>query len=257
MSKIIPCGDDFDLHISGYSKSAVATHFYIENLDMQLDIGGSNKIMKYAFLTHGHSDHSKCLIDITSYCTYRKTTPSIIYMPTELIKYANDYISSITNLNLTTDVDRVEYNMIGVDETFLQYIDEMGSETEILIDVVKCFHRDGPCVGYAFSSLGIPRFIFCGDTTVEFFMHNASILSRNYPVIIIECTFLPTDENTEDLATRRGHIHWNQLQPYVERYSSTTFVLIHFNKRYSYEFIANFFKKEGYENVFPWINSFI
>ena len=80
------------------------------------------------------------------------------------------------------------------------------------------------------------KLTFLGDTTVEVFSDD-SIL-KDLPVLFVECTFVD-DEVSPEEAKQRGHVHWHDLRPVVESHPKTTFVLIHFSKRYD----ANSWKK--------------
>jgi len=56
-----PSPSDIGITITGYSKAADATYFYIPEWKTMLDVGGSNKSFTGArnfFLTHSHLDHA-------------------------------------------------------------------------------------------------------------------------------------------------------------------------------------------------------
>jgi len=76
-----------------------------------------------------------------------------------------------------------------------------------------------------------------------------------YPIVIIECTFLYDDELP--LASQKKHIHWLELKPYIVKNPSTLFILTHFSLRYKDSDINIFFndikKKESINNIFPWL----
>jgi len=74
----------------------------------------------------------------------------------------------------------------------------------------------------------------------------------NYPVIVIECTFL---FDHVQQAVQSDHSHWSQLEPYVQSHPNTTFILIHFSLRYKSDEIEKFFDSlpNGRpKNVIPW-----
>ncbi|CAG8483933.1 8428_t:CDS:1 [Ambispora leptoticha] len=119
-----------------------------------------------------------------------------------------------------------------------------------------------------------PLFTFCGDTTAKIFKHpnpNSNILNdssknnnhqwNDMPFVITECTFLK-DEHIEN-AERTKHTCWQELQDVVKLYSATVFILIHFSKRYSDDYIQRFFEQEkiewkergdgNLENIVVWI----
>lgn len=100
-----------------------------------------------------------------------------------------------------------------------------------------------------------PILAFMGDTTVKALESNADRGLLDYPVIIIECTFIHPDHRAE--AASRGHTHWLDLEPYVRAHPDTTFMLIHFSLRYTDREILEFF--DGLDdkpaNIKPWILS--
>jgi ribonuclease Z len=80
-------------------------------------------------------------------------------------------------------------------------------------------------------------FCYICDTSIAILSTYPQIF--NYPIIIIECTFLYPDERENAVATK--HIHWEELLPYVIQYSNIIFVLIHFSLRYKDAEILEFF----------------
>ena len=104
-------------------------------------------------------------------------------------------------------------------------------------------------------------FAFLGDTTHRVFDMNTELL--NYPVIIVECTFLYDEHlpgNHERFnyhlilkldAEKSKHAHWNNLRPIIEKNKQCIFVLIHFSLRYTDQQVLDFFEKmpEKLENV--------
>jgi hypothetical protein len=111
----------------------------------------------------------------------------------------------------------------------------------------------------------LPVLAFLGDTTgkvlvdhgkllryiVEIFMnhlHKWSLTQggvaacSTYPVVFIECTFFHPDH--KEAAAGSLHLHWSDLRPFVLEHRDTTFVLIHFSKRYADEEIHAFFDNE-------------
>jgi len=99
----------------------------------------------------------------------------------------------------------------------------------------------------------IPKFAFLGDTTSKIFETKELF---NFPVVIVECTFLFNEH--EAAAEPSGHMHWSQIKQVAEKYSNTTFVLIHWSMRYKVEEIQKFFNElpgGSPPNVYPWITS--
>jgi ribonuclease Z len=106
-----------------------------------------------------------------------------------------------------------------------------------------------------------PMFAFLGDTTVQFFEEQAAVEARGeesifrFPLIIVECTFLGTDEEDEERARNKKHVYWPHLKPFIVAHPSILFVLIHFSHRYNSAQIREFFEKESLTNVVPFVAS--
>ena len=107
-----------------------------------------------------------------------------------------------------------------------------------------------------------PIFAYLGDTSHDLFFpsnDDFNTLLVHFPVIIVECTVLSSEEIDPNETSARGHIHWDQLRPVVQSHPNILFVLIHFSTRYKSEYINQFFKslKESnpglFLNVLPWL----
>lgn len=90
--------------------------------------------------------------------------------------------------------------------------------------------------------------LFCGDTS-SFVLDLLPF--DQYNIVIIESTFL-YEEHLEE-ASKRKHLHINQLLPYIQSNPDTKFVLIHFSKRYKNEEIIKFFSDINLENIVPFV----
>jgi len=154
-------------------------------------------------------------------------------------------------------------------------------DNKYMVDIVKCDHTV-PCVGYCFyesrnrlkteykglskeemiqlrkknvevsEQFKFPIFVFLGDTTHEVFVMNPQIFE--YPVIIVECTFLYEDHILE--AEKSKHMHWKNLQPFIVANPKCIFVLIHFSLRYSDKDVTKFFNdmaEKKPENIVLWV----
>ena len=73
-----------------------------------------------------------------------------------------------------------------------------------------------------------------------------------YPVVIIECTFL--EEKDLEKSVKDKHMHWKHLGPVIKQNPNVSFILTHFSLRYTHSFIIEFFKKEDLKNVIPWLD---
>jgi ribonuclease Z len=85
-------------------------------------------------------------------------------------------------------------------------------------------------------------FVYLGDTSKEIFDDKEWEKIVEYPTIIIECTFILKEEREQAIKTH--HIHWDFIEPVVEKYNKNTFILIHFSQRYDKSEIKNFLKKK-------------
>ncbi|KAK6506648.1 hypothetical protein TWF481_005107 [Arthrobotrys musiformis] len=106
-----------------------------------------------------------------------------------------------------------------------------------------------------------PIFAFLGDGDHTSLLDDPEWLVGNEekgvsacPVVITECSFLYESHRSQAVKTK--HTIWADLEPIVRRHRSTTWVLMHFSKRYSDEDIVAFF--EGIEdcpaNIVVWVD---
>lgn len=264
--------------LSGHSRAAERTCFFWNELSIYFDAGlQSYKKGLLVLLTHGHADHSASLslMDIEF-----RSTPIQIMVPEEVKEQATSYIDSLYRLNdATTNLSKYNMNLTPVNHGD-KFIVELKSRP-YEIQIFKCNHNV-PTVGYGISEVknklkqeyrdlpgtsirdlkkdGVniyreiitPIMIYLGDTKADV-LDNKEIFK--YPVIMIECTFF--DDETEDEALYKSHVHWNHLIPYVKEHPETTFVLYHFSARYREHQITEFFenieKKEKINNIYVWL----
>ena len=204
----------------------------------------------------------------------RKTN---IYVPIEIEQYVRDYIHSFYVLSKNNPNHKAhnKYNLIPVkpEEKFSIII----RNKKWQIEIIQCYHTV-PCRGYGFSEVrrklkdeyvGFPReeliklrkqnieierevtvpvFCYLGDTTEKVFI-NESV--KNYPIIMIECTFLFPDQLEN--AKNKKHVHIENLESFIKQMDKTTFILYHFSDRYENDEIKDFFKEKNYDNVKVWI----
>eukprot|EP01120_Amphizonella_sp_Union-15-10_P015590 TRINITY_DN8055_c0_g1_i1.p1 TRINITY_DN8055_c0_g1~~TRINITY_DN8055_c0_g1_i1.p1 ORF type:complete len:283 (-),score=45.42 TRINITY_DN8055_c0_g1_i1:137-985(-) len=269
------------LTLTGYSKAAEATYFYIPELKIQLDMGGISKqcMATSFFITHSHMDHCIYLPSVQPAFLPPNTKPNDVYVPEPIAQYVKTYLHSAQELNNSVSIDPQKekpYNLITVSPS-----QNFAFGKSYHVTVVNCTHGV-PSVGYGFSESkkklkdefkGKPgkeikelrdkgikideeilakRFIFLGDTTIAVFDSHPEILE--YPVIIVECTFLYKEHLS--LAHESYHIHWEDLAPFVTSHPLATFVLIHFSLRYTNAQIEKFFEDVNLKNIVPWISSF-
>ncbi|KAK6535013.1 hypothetical protein TWF281_006311 [Arthrobotrys megalospora] len=106
-----------------------------------------------------------------------------------------------------------------------------------------------------------PIFAFLGDGDHTSLLNDPEWLVGNdangvspCPVVITECSFLYESHRAQAVKTK--HTLWSDLEPIVKRHKSTTWVLMHFSKRYGDEEIVKYF--EGLEecpgNIVVWVD---
>ena len=250
--------------IKGYSKSAYRTGFYIKELDIMLDSGTQNfNYPTHIFITHTHIDH--CM-DLGSNIMGQQCIKHI-YAPASAKKFIDDYIKATLCLSPMEDIDPSHrYIYHGLDKKIKDNFDVNINNFKLNIQVFECDHTI-PTISFGFSQnrkklkkeyLGLNNkeicdlkksgidflinkkfdmFAYVCDTSIEVFNINPEIL--NYNVIMIECTFL-FSEDLEN-AIKRKHIHWEQLKSYVIKYPKIHFILFHFSRRYKDKQINDFF----------------
>jgi len=261
------------LHICGYSRAAYRTGFYIKNLDIMLDAGPQNfNKPTHIFITHAHLDHIADL-PYTMIGDEGGNHVFNVYLPDECKgDYLDNFIKSPFEINAIEKIKTSDwYNAIGIKgkSTFRLNFKKAPYD----VTTFDCDHSV-PTVSYAFNAIknklkdeyrGLPgneigklrkenvkvtyevsepQFVYVCDTTTKVLEDNPFIL--DYPIVIIECTFLEPDH--KDQADVTKHIHWNDLKPYVMKHKDIIFMLIHFSLRYKDEDIDAFFKKEMEEN---------
>jgi len=257
--------------LTGYSKSTDRTSFSVPELKLLLDAGYCKRDTQpeFLFLTHGHDDHSKDL----GYAATRKGGITI-YCPVEIVPFVNSYLLSQLQLDLSKDVDPLKLNWTikgtkaGEEFTF--------GKSNHKVTVIDCIHSV-PCIGFCFSEkrtrlkepyqklkadelLKLKKegidvqelyykglFVYLGDTHIDVFKNNPILF--DYPVIIVECTFLFNEIEVIEKANRDGHIHWNDLKPIITSHPTISFVLIHFSLRYTESEIFQFFESQNVENI--------
>jgi ribonuclease Z len=254
----------------GYSRSAIRTGFIIPEYNIFLDAGiYSDKKPELILLTHCHQDH---INNLYSLLLDNINSPYLAY-PKEMHHFLKNYLDANFSLNLNKRKSFMKYKS-------LQYSLDVNtvklSSKNLEIKPFIMTH-DVPCLGYGLSEIKTclnPEFsnlsqeeiltlvknninvkiekiskmlLFCGDTNY-LALEN---LDFSYPYIIIESTFLYPEHFEE--SRKKHHLHFSDIKPYIEKYNNTTFILIHFSKRYKDEDIKEFFKLNHFENIIPFI----
>lgn len=246
--------------ITGYSRAAYRTGFYIKELDLMLDAGPQNfNKPGHIMITHVHDDHLAEL----GLTLLENLEPPMIYAPASAEQRVANFSHGgsynfmgleLGTMQLTLKNNPFQIRVIDCDHG----IDTVSFCFSLLKKKIKEEYkglkgteiRDLKSSGVEIINI-VPKreFAFICDTSIKVFKMHPEVLE--YPVIIIECTFLQDEEL--DNAVETKHIHWKQLEPIVASHPGTTFMLIHFSLRCgSDRAIREFFDKVPYPNVHCW-----
>ena len=270
--------------VSGYSRSAFRTGFYVNGLNILLDAGPQCfKKPEHIFITHSHADHIANL-PLTLISEENENHTYNIYCPKKAILKIKKYILSL--FEATSLCDEIPFhkwfNLFEIEDNN-ENLHIKSNKNTLEIEIIKCDHRI-PTVSYGFGLKKkklIPKYlhlsgkeianlkkegidvtfddidkIFCYvcDTSINVFNENPFIL--NYKTIFIECTFIMNGE--EEMAYNKQHIHWEHLKPFILNNPNTTFMLFHFSLKYKdeeiKEFMENEFKMNNIKNVELWLS---
>lgn len=278
--------------LSGYSRAKENTGFYCKELEMAFDAGiQMNEVPSYICLTHLHNDHTsalnKMLIDnpknpiifIPNNDKFEEllvTTLKYIYLSSKFIHPKSSkgldpkstYPYQIVKLNIGSSYKFKEAN------TGAYYVEGLPSDHGVVSISFGIYEMRRRCKPeyqnleksqYAklkmekieFTEMyKFPILCFMSDTNYKPLIGSQSDLIFQYPTIIIECTFL----NSEDLphAKKKNHIHWEQLKDIIEN-KPNKFILIHFSKKYTWLEVKNFFDKQNKQyklnNITIWLHT--
>jgi ribonuclease Z len=283
--------------ISGYSRAAYRSAFYVTGINVMLDAGPQSfKRPEHILITHTHGDH----IAELPFTLIRKIIPGVaqspptkqggerkisIYCPKKAEPYIRKYISQLFCTNALDDVFRPiideTYDLITIPQerssrrvimnNQIVELETVGADHSIdtviyCISLVKeklnpkyagisgkelvLLKKSGECITIEIVD---KKFCYVLDTSIKTFEQNVFLFE--YPVIIVECTFLLDGEI--ELAVEKKHIHWQQLKPYIINNPTVTFILTHFSLRYKDSEIKDFFDnitiKENITNIIPWL----
>lgn len=264
--------------VEGYSRAAHRTGIIIRGLDIVLDAGlDVQKAFSHVFISHQHYDHVLYLPQYAFNTTEEKIM-NIISTEKILSNVKPWFISAVRmtkDINSKTRDDTImkivstEFKPVKCEEVY-----EFKNGTEKWkAELIKCFHSVDS-VGFGFcvekkklkteykdlsqkeikqlvkNNIEITAvthekmFLFLGDTD-KHILTNDNIYE--YPTIIMECTYIYTDE--ENLARKNRHIHWNDIKNIVVEKQHIQFILIHFSMKYTNQEIKDFFGELKLNNV--------
>lgn len=256
------------LTLRGHSRGSERTGFYIPQLKLFLDAGIQSYFNPTTILiTHCHTDHSFALPMLLTGLTCPQ--PPTVCVPAEDLARFENFNNSYFRLARCSDDVKTE-PLVGVTPASVVDLgkNHWAEVFRLAHSVPTCgygiyekrqrlreqykgltgkeiagLRKSGTSVSEDFV---VYHLAFLCDTTTECFTINPRILS-NYPIIMVECTFI--DKDTVDLAKESRHTHWDDLRPIVVAHPKTLFILIHFSMRYQ-----NVTIPDRPENVVIWEN---
>lgn len=272
---------DITLKLSGISIANFRTGIRVEPLGIVLDSGlHFDTQFKCIFITHTHLDH---INNLYSNLLGNEIKPLLI-VPKSISKALVETLNKQHQLSVNPDGKkdkRGKTRFFPFNKYKLYKLDtkpiDIKIKTKFRITPFKMDHTV-PTLGYGISkitkklnpeykglsqeeykklahngvNLNIEKIknyiLFCGDTSSLVL----DILPFDeYPIVIIESTFL-YDEHYKE-AAKRKHLHINDLIPFIKANEKTKFVLIHFSARYKNEEILKFFEDLNIENIIPFV----
>ena len=270
--------------IVGRSRAGEGTCFALTELKWMFDCGALIQGWKprIIFLSHTHSDH-------VHFLTHNKDEkrPPLIYLPTEAESFVKAHLIAHQEMtDCMAEVDSQQENGGKYKVEYTLRATEPGEEItfrqggiDYIVRTLKMEHRI-PCLGYSIfrlkSSLRneyaglsgkeigklrkegvqvtqtaeVPLICFFGDSTSAVFDRYPEILNQ-HRIVIIECSFI--DKGDLERAETTKHMHWDHLEPHVEKHPDTFFILIHFSLKYSTLSLREFFceQQKKYNNIHP------
>lgn len=274
-----------DWTIQGMSYSACRTGFAIKGLQMYLDTGVNARTpLKYMMISHCHADHcsrvGEVAIDYARKMKFEERCT--VYCPESMESTLDRFTKAAHSLSrnekeLPTE-KQLWINGVNGGDSFTLAIPKKKGTIDIVVDIVECHHKV-PSVGFILSvpkrklkkeylglrgreirqliddgediydDISVKKFAFMGDTTIDVFRDKRLF---DVPYLMVECTFV-SDDISSETAMARGHIHWRQLRPIIEKNPQVTFILIHFSHSYKEPFLEEFFNREGLKNMIIWM----
>lgn len=280
-------------HLKGYSRAAENTGFYCPELEMAFDAGiQMNDVPAFICLTHLHNDHmcslNKMLINnpknpiifipnSDKFCELLESTLRFIYISSKYI-----HPNSAKGLDPLT---KYSYRLVklGVGESYMfkktanseYYVEGLPSDHGVESISFGIYEQRKRCKA-EFKNLEPIQYInmrrggidfmetyrnhilcYMSDTMYTAFEKPLSNLIFQYPVIVVECTFLEPDDLP--LAKKKRHMHWQQIEKLMADHPECKFILTHFSKRYLWCEIKCFFdsvhKAKPLHNLVVWLHT--
>ena len=234
--------------LQGFSEAGNRTGFLLKGLPrlIALDAGlNTYKTPKIVLITHSHTDHVQSLPAIL-------THDVVVCGPRTAMQPVQDYVDAYTALEDGDASKRTRF----VSPCGLKDLDDVD------IRMLPCSHGERDCIAYVFcvkkkqlrdryrslpqrelACLAREGVVICDEYTARPLMfmgdtHEKVLQCLSSPIgcIVIECTHLWEKDRTGD------HACWeNGLDRIVASMPTTTFVLIHWSRRYNDAEIWNYF----------------
>lgn len=280
--------------LSGYSRAAENTGFYCKELEMAFDAGvQTNDVPAFICLTHLHNDHmcalNKMLINnpknpiifIPNNNKFEELlvgTLKYIYLASKFIHPESDkgkdpktkYPYRIIKL----DVGQVyKFKEVNGGAYYVEGLPSDHGVASISFGIYemrkrcKSEYRNLDKEEYVKLKFNGTDFMelykfhilcFMSDTNKSpFEKPNHKDLIFQYPIIVIECTFLEPDDIQH--AKKKNHMHWDHIKKISSEHPETKFILTHFSKKYSWIEVKKFFdninKKTPLKNIIIWLHT--
>ena len=264
--------------LQGYSLGGVRTGFRLKELKLLLDAGvACDAASRCVLVTHCHQDHTLGL----PMCCDGRDRRTTVASNGRCLELLAPYMESMAALS-----DDPEDSAPGCSYAALEPgapLWAVPGRSDVAIATFRCHHRTA-CNAYGIYAkkqsllpalrgsskeeikklrrsgapvtevVYTPRFLFCGDTTSDFFRDEDNLSGfggaypcgiGGFPVVAIECTLLDRD------AAPLGHMHYDALAPYLRRYEDgTTFIVMHHSARHTMDSVAERFAP--HRNVVLW-----
>ncbi|WXG43463.1 MAG: MBL fold metallo-hydrolase [Promethearchaeati archaeon SRVP18_Atabeyarchaeia-1] len=250
--------------ITGYSRSCVSTHLYLENYKLLLDAGPltcytpSSSNATTILVTHLHHDHWTGLISLLGLKKCRDCfDPVHVYAPRGSIWFLKSMLMElerrrVLSIMLTPDPDsqQIIKNRIPVVLHELEGNQHTEASDRLMMDTFSSSHH---CEGVGFklsirgeSSKAWTRLLtYTGDTSIAAVDEDA----LSSPVLITECTYLESDKTQK--ALERGHMSLDNIVDIESGFKGQKLLLMHFKDSYKKKEIHEAIESREFMRVKP------